>query len=94
MKMRTRIFPLLAASCISGVVIGATMTESQNQIIEESVKGIKESIDTYPADKQASYMRGLREGMDLCMYILPKEQSNNLAKHPTIQDLIDYMDSK
>ena len=93
--MRSRFSRFLAVAFVTlfAYLSGFVMAQSKSeQFAADAIAAIKQSVQTYPAEKRGPYTRGLREGIDTCLHLLPGDQADQLAKHPQLRDLLDYLD--
>lgn len=73
--------------------IGYLMAQSSSSsLLDKSLAEIRESVAAYPKDQRSAYVRGLREGIDTCTIMLPKDQADTLAKNPKLRDFLDFLD--
>ncbi|MDI1336908.1 MAG: hypothetical protein PSU94_12065 [Lacunisphaera sp.] len=86
---KTFLTALLAVSTFS---IGYLMAQSSSSILDESLAQIRKDVASYPKEKRSVYVRGLREGIDTCIFMLPKGQAEELSKNPKLRDFLDFLD--
>lgn len=71
--------------------IGYLMAQPSS-IVDESLAQIKKDIKEYPPEQRRVYVRGLREGIDTCTFLLPPKQADELAKNPKLRAFLDFLD--
>lgn len=84
---------LVALLIFPSLGIGYLMAQSSS-IVDESLAQIRKDVSEYPPEKRAVYVRGLREGIDTCIFLLPREQADELAKNSKLRAFLDFLDKQ